>query len=138
MEMLGHPRWGINLGWFVSTRGGPDLYLVPFCCGGHGGLLCIAHGTVICGAHAISVRLTVSNISETIARVRRAMPRNADVMEVCDFANDKMAVVMTSVEQKVMKDPATSREAVLCSRCEKRRAAHAVEMRKYRANRRSK
>ena len=32
--------------------------------------------------------LTAIEIQPVIARVRRAMPRNADVMAVCDFAAD--------------------------------------------------
>ncbi len=56
----------------------------------------------------------MSEIVQTIARVRRMMPRNKDVMDVCDEAERLMARSSSAVEQRPLKPSvAGSNPAVL-------------------------
>ena len=63
-----------------------------------------------------------------IARVRRAMPRNADVMAICDA----LEVTLHKPEGHVTPEAVTLRKSG-CPVCEARRAADAARARRHRA-----
>jgi len=53
----------------------------------------------------------MSGISETIGRVRRAMPRNADVMAICDDLEERLAC-RSAVDRLVPPRPKLTRAEI--------------------------
>ena len=47
-------------------------------------------------------KLTHTELMQTIARVRRAMPRNADVMAICDAVEVPAAEAITAAQRALM------------------------------------
>lgn len=46
-----------------------------------------------------------ADLMKTIARVRRAMPRNADVMEICDALEQRLSTVIFSDDEMHVVNP---------------------------------
>lgn len=75
-----------------------------------------------------------------IARVRRGMPRNLEVMELCDGYEKVLVAGRTRAPEvpQPIKAPKVVPDKVgafLCERCERQRVAKAAEMKRYRARR---
>jgi hypothetical protein len=74
-----------------------------------------------------------------IARIRRAMPRNPDVMAICDIAEAAVLSRQSEPSPSYDSEPSPSYDAravVRCPVCEARRAADAASARHRRAAKR--
>jgi len=82
----------------------------------------------------------VEDVGGIVARVRWAMPRNADVMAVCDGYEAAIAANYArgfEPTAKVVKSATKSDVTVPCPICEKKRAVKAAALRRYRARRKN-
>lgn len=75
----------------------------------------------------------MSEAGQLIARLRRAMPRNTDVMTLCDLA-ERALIAMSRPPVHVMSPPLVmSQPGATCPVCDARRQAHRLRVRTYRA-----
>jgi hypothetical protein len=68
------------------------------------------------------------------ARLRRAMPRNPDVVELCDQAERLARELRAVVSTRCGDVASTGVVSTVCAECQRRRDAKARAMRKWRSN----
>jgi hypothetical protein len=66
-------------------------------------------------------------------RLRRAMPRNQDVVELCDQAERLARELRAVVSTRCGDAASTGVASTTCAQCQRRRAAKARAMRKWRS-----
>ena len=97
------------------------------------GPLCAKRGPLFCGGFLMG-----SDEVLLIARVRRAMPRNADVLAVCELAERNVSGNVTGVRSATLQADETLQGNVSkeCAVCAARREADRARLARHRAKRR--